>query len=364
MPAPFEKSQEERTEQPTQYRREEFRRQGNVAVSRELLSVVLFLAVGGALYFGMSMIFREFSQVATRQFTFSDLTLDKSTTLIMLFESAEAWGWIVGPVMVVALAAGLAVCALQVGFHVSTESLTLKWERLNPVSGFQRIWSSRGLVEALKAVLKLGIAGLVVWLFIRSHVQGAFVLTQGSVEGSVALMLTLISKLFFILVATFAALAALDYGFQRWQLEKQMRMTKSEVKEEFKLREGDPLIKSRIRSLQRKMASRRMMEAVPKADVIVTNPTHLAVALQYDTKNMFAPKVTAKGAEAVAEKIKEIARFNRIPIVENKPLARTLFKKIDIGSFIPKELYKAVAEVLAYVYRLKGISKGLTQAHG
>jgi flagellar biosynthetic protein FlhB len=149
-------------------------------------------------------------------------------------------------------------------------------------------------------------------------------------------------------------IAALDYGYQRWDLEKRMRMTKQEVKEEFKQREGDPLIKSRIRRIQRDLAQKRMMEAVPKADVVITNPTHIAVALQYDRVKMAAPVMVAKGADFVAEKIKDVARKHNIPVVENKPLARNLFKNLKIGQAIPKALYNAVAEILAYVYRLKG----------
>jgi flagellar biosynthetic protein FlhB len=149
-----------------------------------------------------------------------------------------------------------------------------------------------------------------------------------------------------------AVLSAADYFFQRWELEKEMRMTKQEIKEEAKSREGDPLIKSRVRKIQREMANRRMMEKVPKADVIITNPTHIAVALKY-SENLPAPQLVAKGGDLVAEKIKEIARENNIPIVENKPLARTIFKTLKLGQVIPRELFVAVAEVLAYVYKLK-----------
>ena len=163
---------------------------------------------------------------------------------------------------------------------------------------------------------------------------------------------------FFSVVGSLSIIGILDVVYQRFQLERSMRMTRREAKDEFKLREGDPLIKSRIRALQRRIASRRMMEAVPKADVVVTNPTHLAVALQYVASEMPAPKVVAKGAGVVAEKIREVARTHDVPIVENKPLARTLFRELDINDFIPRELYKAVAEVLAYVYRLRGMQMG------
>ncbi len=179
---------------------------------------------------------------------------------------------------------------------------------------------------------------------------------QHSVYEIAVLTLKSAGKLGLLIVLAMSVMAALDFAWQKFQLEKKMRMTKREAKEEFKLREGDPLIKHRIRTIQRRIASRRMMENIPKADVIVTNPTHLAVALQYDGKTMRAPKVTAKGAGVIAEKIKELARANGVPIVENKPLARTMYKELEIGESIPKELYRAVAEVLSYVYKLKGVN--------
>jgi flagellar biosynthetic protein FlhB len=241
---------------------------------------------------------------------------------------------------------------MQTGFLYNEEALQVRWDRLDPVNGFKRLFSLRAVVEGFKAVLKLTLILGISYLLLRNHLQTlprlmSFTIPQIFVFlGQV--MVRLMSGVGFFMLA----LAAFDYLYQRWDLENEMRMTKQEVKEEVKSREGDPLIRARIKRVQRDIASRRMMDEVPKADVIVTNPTHIAVALKYD-ETMVAPKVIAKGAELIAKKIKEIAREHNIPIIENKPLARTIFKTLKIGQAIPRELYAAVAEVLSYVYRLK-----------
>ena len=358
-----ETSNDERTETATAYRREEFRRQGTVAMSRELLSIALFVGVGLTLYFAVNTIFAEFGHLSDSYFRFSRVTeFGKPQMIELKAQMFKSWGWMVLPVFLSAIVMGILACAAQVGFYVTWEPLSPKWERLNPVNGFQRLFSAQASVEAIKAVLKMSIAGFIVWNYLKARALEVGNLFQKTVFEITVLLLSSIGKLFTHLILFLGIVAILDYFFQRFQLEKQMKMTRREAKEEFKLREGDPLIKSRIRSIQRRIASRRMMESVPKATVIVTNPTHLAIALQYDAGEMIAPKVTAKGAGHIAEKIKEIARFHHIPIVENKPLARTMFKTLNIGQNIPRELYKAVAEVLSYVYRLKVAIPGVRAA--
>jgi len=353
-----EKSTEDRTETATSFRREEFRNQGTVAMSRELLSVAVMMAVALSLYSFVSIFLREFQAMALKFFGFGKPEFTRDSFLDLRVDMFHHWGWMALPVMGVTIVAGFLACVAQVGFHVTTEPLSPNWERLNPVAGFQRIFSWQGTAEGLKAMIKLAVVSLVVYSFVKNQAPGiGNYLTMTLPEG-VSLTLNTVGRLFLTILGTLLCMAAFDYGFQRFQLEKQMRMTKREAKEEFKLREGDPLIKSRIRSIQRRMAGRRMMEAVPKADVVVTNPTHLAVALQYDVQTMHAPKVIAKGAGVLAAKIKELARFHRIPVVENKPLARAIYKEIEINQYVPRELYKAVAEVLAYVYRLKGVANG------
>ncbi len=351
----FDDSNDERTETATPYRREEFRKQGTVAMSREVLSVLMMGAVAFALYGSCHTMLTQFSTLAQQYFGFLVRgEFEKTQLLEMRWGVFKSLAWMVFPVLTTAMVAGIVSSVLQVGFYFTTEPLTPKWERINPINGFNRMFSGQGFIEVIKALIKIAIAGWVVWKFIKAEAPQVGVLYQKSTLEITTITLISVGKLMVSLLLFLAVIAALDYAFQKFQLEKKMKMTRREAKEEFKLREGDPLIKSRIRSIQRKIASRRMMEEIPKSTVIVTNPTHLAVALQYEA-GMQAPKIVAKGAGFVADKIKEIARANRIPIVENKPLARNIFKNIPIGQYIPRELYKAVAEVLSYVYKLRGL---------
>jgi len=230
--------------------------------------------------------------------------------------------------------------------------LTPDFNKINPTSGFKRIFSLRAVVEGVKSFLKMVLIGLIVYLILKSEVHNIPYLVGYSLEQLMEYMGYLSVKLFFVVGMVMAGLAGLDYLYQRWDLEKKMMMTKQEIKEETKQREGDPMIKARIRKIQREVAQRRMLEEIPKADVIITNPTHIAVVLKY-TENLPAPQLVAKGADFLAEKIKQIARENNIPIVENKPLARTIYKTMKLGQVIPRELFVAVAEVLSYVYKLK-----------
>jgi flagellar biosynthesis protein FlhB len=349
-----EKSNDERTEQATQFRREEFRKQGTVALSRELLSVTILIGTGAALWMASRNIYSEFGLLSNQFFRFAPFAdLGKERVLELGFDVAKSFSWMSLPVLMAALVVAFLVSAAQVGWYITFEPLNPNWDRINPVAGFQRLFSSRGAMEAVKALLKMGIIGFIVWSYLKGEASSAGHYYSRELAEGMTLTLTTVGKFFFTIVLSLSILSILDYAFQRYQLEKQMKMTKREAKEEFKLREGDPLIKSRIRSIQRRMANRRMMDQVPKADVVITNPTHFAVALKYDSEKMHAPRVIAKGAGVIALKIKEIARFHHIPTVENKPLARNLFKTLDVGDYVPRELYKAVAEVLAYVYRLR-----------
>lgn len=349
--------QDERTENATLYRREEFRRQGTVALSRELVSISLFAGVGMSLYVGYGSVSHEWIRFTSQFFQFStklDVTkvqfLEMSQSMIATLVKMAA------PIVLAAFVMGIIATVSQIGFLITWEPLTPNLERINPVSGFGRLFSATSTIEAVKAVIKIVVAGCILWTFLRARVFEFSELYNKNVQEISLIVGRWMGKLLTFFIVYFGGVAALDYLFQRFQLEKKMKMTKHEVREEFKMREGDPLIKSRIKGIQRRIASQRMMEEVPKAAVIVTNPTHLAVAIQYEPGNMHAPKIIAKGAGFIADKIKAIARENGIPIVENKPLARTMFKTLKIGHFIPRDLYKAVSEVLAYVYRLKGMT--------
>jgi flagellar biosynthetic protein FlhB len=269
-----------------------------------------------------------------------------------LFAIKKAALLVLPPVAILAVMS-VASTVLQVGLLNNEEALELNFDRLNPVNGLMRLFSLKALVEGLKALAKLAMVVAVAALVVRSRlvaVPALIDMTVGQIfefAGDMALRLIAGVGVFM------AALAAGDYFFQWWDLEKQMRMTKQEIKEEHKSREGDPMIKARIRRIQREMANKRMMADVPKADVVVTNPTHVAVALRYDAATMASPKVVAKGSGLIAAKIKEVARESGVPVIENKPLARAIFKALKIGQSVPRELFTAVAQVLSYVYKLK-----------
>lgn len=345
---------EERTEQATPRRRQEARRRGQVARSVELSSVAVFLAVvmvlkavsEGALQGAMESV--RFALTNLSQTEFSP-ALALSFTTGCLSHAAKAFL----PVIGVAIVVGVVVNLLQVGVMFTAEPLAPNWARLNPVAGFTRLFSRRAFVESVKTLLKVLLIGWLTFSAVRA--DAAMLLRTGEIDPLMVLMLVgqLLYKMAWRVGLAMLVLALLDYGFQRWEYEKSLRMTKEEVKQEMKQTEGDPQVKSRIRARQQAIARRRMMQAVPEADVVVTNPTHYAVALQYDSQRMAAPTVVAKGMNLVALRIREIAQQHGVPIVENPPLAQSLYRTVDIGQQIPPELYQAVAEVLAYVYRLR-----------
>lgn len=345
---------QERTEEATQQRREDFRKRGQVANTRELGSVLVLLTSAFMLWFLGRFFLAQMSEIITKSLGpfLVEAARRGDYVPVTLFVLKKAL-FIVAPLVGILSIMGIAATVVQTGFLQNEEAFDFDLERINPISGFGRLFSLRALVEGVKAVLKLILVASVVAILVKDQIVKVPALVSLSVNQLVTFAGDLTVRLMGGVGIFMAVLAVADYFFQRWQLEKQMRMTKQEIKEEHKSREGDPMIKARIRRIQREMANKRMMSDVPKADVIITNPTHIACALQYDPRTMAAPKLVAKGAGAIAEKIKEIARQNNIPVMENKPLARTIFKTLKIGQAIPRELFTAVAQVLSYVYKLK-----------
>ena len=259
---------------------------------------------------------------------------------------------LITPLFFISLIIGVSAQVLQTGFLQVEDALTPNLEKLNPLNSLKRIFSMKGFVEFLKSLLKMAIVFLAMYFLLKSEVKqipylSGFSIAQiFSYTGAVIFKLLLGTGIFMLV------LAVADYFFQRMALEKEMMMSKQEIKEEHKSREGDPLIKARIRKIQREVANRKMISEIPKGDVVITNPTHIAVVLKYSDK-LPAPQLIAMGGDYMAEKIKEIAKQHNIPIIENKPLARTIFKTMKVGQIIPKELFVAVAEVLSYVFRLR-----------
>jgi len=260
--------------------------------------------------------------------------------------------FIAGPFMILMLVAGIVANLVQVGFFVSGKALQPKLERIDPISGLQKFFSLRTFVELVKSVFKLAIVGAIVYVALRDRWEQMVTLMQFSPGGTILAVSKMVLAVWWRVVVAMIFLAILDYGYQRWQYERDLRMSRKEAQDEAKEMEGDPRIKQRVRQIQRQMATQRMMAEVPEAEVIITNPTRYAVALRYDEAEMSAPVVVAKGARLVAQRIREIGEEHHVPIVERPPLARTLYRSVEVGDTVPESLFRAVAEVLAYVYQI------------
>ena len=351
-----EKSFEEKTEQPTSQKREEVRRKGQVAKSRELPSVAVLLSGLLTLAIFSSYMYTHLQTVVVRMlsgfpvgdFNYLDF-MAVAKEIIILFIL------IMAPLMAAVFISALVSNIVQVGFMFSGESIAPKLSKVSPLKGLARLFSPQSAMELFKSLAKLILVGSVGYVAIKAEMKTLHLLPDMEINAIISYILFANLKIFLKCTLTMIVIVISDYAFQRWQFEKQIKMSKKEVKDEMKRTEGDPLIKSRIRSIQMEMARRRMMQDVPKADVVITNPTHFAVAVKYDGLSMKAPKLLAKGADGVARKIKEIAIAHQIPVVENKELARSLFNLVKIGNEIPASLYQAVAEILAYIYKLKHV---------
>ncbi len=351
-----ENSGQERTEQATGKRRLEARKRGQVAMSREIPSAFILLTVLAVFHFAgpgvfdrcqtlLSGIFRDLHSL--RMATVADagtLAVELFQTVIMLLV----------PIFLPLLVVGFLANVAQIGFEVHAEAMAPKFAKLNPFSGIKRLVSLRSLVELVKSVLKLLFVGGIAYAVVSGFLEDFPALVRYDLSALWRFLHQAAFKIIFYVCLAMILLAALDYIYQRWQHEQSLKMTKQEVKDDRKQSEGDPAVKARIRSLQRQAAYHRMMAEVPTADVVITNPTHLAVALKFRPEEMPAPKVVAIGADYIAERIRESARAHGVPVVENKPLAQALYKMTGLGDYVPVDLYRAVAEVLAYVYRLKG----------
>ena len=347
-----EESDLERTEPASQRRLEQAREEGQVPQSRELSAFLVLIAGSGALWVTGSWLAGGVAGIVRR-----GLTLDRAAAFdadalphALMGLAGDAL-LALAPLFLVLLVASLAAPFLLGGFHFSTKALTPDFSRLDPLKGFGRMFSAYSVAELVKAVLKsLLVGGIAVWTVMHEKDAMFALIGQPIDAGLYSLGRMLLSSTLSI-VAGLALIAAIDVPFQLWQYHSRLRMTKEELRQEHKELEGDPQLKARIRSQQREIARRRMMAEVPKAQVVVTNPTHYAVALQYDEK-LPAPRVVAMGRGLIAQKIREVAREHGVPLLEAPPLARALYRSTEIGDVIPAALYRAVAEVMAYVYQL------------
>ncbi len=346
---------QDKTEKATSKKRSEARKKGQVAKSREIPSVAVLLTGLSTLYLFGSFIYGHITSVMRESFSMIGRpNLGMTDFLVFNYDMVRHFIMIMAPLMIAVFVIAVLSNLAQVGCLFTWEPLMPQLSRVSPIKGIGRLFSKQSLVELFKSIAKLTLVGLIVYWTVKGETDRFVSLGDMEVSSIALYILRVILKIFLRVSLAMIFLAALDYAFQRWQFEQKLKMTKQEVKEELKQSEGDPLIKSRIRRVQQEMARRRMMQEVPKADVIVTNPVHLALALRYDSGVMNAPLVVAKGAGALAEKIKALAKEHHIPIVEDKELARRLYEVVEIGREIPSAFYHAVAEVLTYVYKIKG----------
>jgi flagellar biosynthesis protein FlhB len=354
-----EVDQESKTEDPTPRRREEARRQGQVPFSAELVgSLVVLAGVIGLTNFGpdvWSAMLNVFRHDLPRAFqpefdTTAAAEIVARTTGRLLAALLPFFGAL--------LAVGIVVSVAQVGFQINTEKLSPDFDKLNPANGVTRLFSTSALVKGLLTLLKVGALALVAYIVLEGRAGIITSLSRDRLAGAAPAAWAVVMRLALYLTAAVALVAVLDYFYQRYRFEQSLRMTKEEVKRELKEEDGDPQIKARMRQLARERAKRKMLTEVPKATVVVTNPTHYAVALRYDPTRDDAPVVVAKGAGAFAKRIADVARKNGVVVVERPPLARALHAGVKEGKPIPGPLFRAVAEVLAFVYRLRGGGPG------
>jgi flagellar biosynthetic protein FlhB len=347
-----EDSDLEKTEPASPRRLEQAREEGQVPQSRELSAFLVLMAGSGALWLTGSWLGQRIGGAVSQGLTFGrEAAFDTARLPSMFLDSAWQALAAIGPLLLVLVVAALAGPFMLGGLNFTTKALAPDWTRLDPVKGFGRMFSMHSVGELVKGVLKALLVGVVVvWVVLHEKEQVFALIGQPLERGLAAMGQTILFSTLIIVGSMFLIVAA-DVPFQLWQYYRRLRMTKEEVRKEMKELEGDPQLKARIRSQQREIARRRMMAAVPKAQVVVTNPTHFAVALAYDEK-MPAPRVVAKGRGAIARRIREIAQEHNVPLLEAPPLARALFAHTELDQTIPPALFRAVAEVMAYVYQL------------
>jgi len=355
----FAEDKDSKTEKATPKKRQDARKRGQVFQSREIISALLLLFVFLCLKLVGNNIYKEIAVYTEKimldqtsmidsMFTIDGVSLLFTNILLVTVKMA-------GPIVLVALITGLVGSYAQVGFLFTLNAISMKLSRINPIEGFKRLFSFRSVIELIKALIKIIIIIYMVYESFKNEFYNIMKLMYLNIENSAGYIVNICISTALKICLMLIVFGIIDYLYQWWEYERGLRMTKQELKEEYKQVEGNPETKSRIKQKQRQISLRRMMHEVPTADVVITNPTHYAVALKYDAKINDAPVVIAKGQDYIALKIKEIAKNSGVEIVENKELARTLFNTVDIGQAIPPELYQAVAEILAFIYNLKGI---------
>jgi len=354
-----EDSSQEKEEAPSEKKRDDARKKGTVAKSTEVNSVFVLLTAIFLLRLTGPWMMREFDSHIREYFALCAVPDMSMQRLIELSQGA-----IVVLLKIILPFAGAIMCAgvlanvVQIGLLFTFEPMIPKLEKLNPISGFGRIFSMRTVVETIKNILKICLIGYIAYATIKGDYGVLLTLADVSIMKIWEFVLSATYDIFLRTALVMLLIALADYGYQRYEHEKKLKMSHQEIKEEHKQMEGDPQVKARIRALQREMARRKMMDQVPQASVVVTNPTHLAIALLYDPEKNDAPLVVAKGKDLTALRIKKIAEENDVPLYEDKPLARAMYDMVEVGEPIPGEFFEAVAQIIAYVYKLKGKKAG------
>lgn len=344
----------ERTEQATPKRRQQARQKGQVLKSPDLSGALAFAAVLAVLHFMAPAIGRDLLAFTQRLWGTVPGDWSSAEAMGLLTSTGKFAVRVALPLMLVAMVVGIGATVLQSGFVFSTQGLMPQWSRVNPGQGFQRIFSTRSLVDLLKSLGKLAVVAFVAYSSVRGAAASFPTLMDMPPQAAAAVVGRWVDGLAWRVTLAFLVLAAADYFYQRWEYERSLRMSHEEIKQESKESEGDPHMKGLRRRRQREMANRRMLQEVPRATVVVANPEHFAVALRYTPEDMDAPIVLAKGQDFLAQRIKAMAREHGVPIVEDPPLARALYRTVQVGRVVPEEFFQAVAEVLAFVWRLKG----------
>lgn len=351
----------EKTEEPTEKKKSDARKEGQVAKSKEVASTLTLLSLFLLLKLWISTLGNQLLELFSGYYdkfpelvTYINGNLSVRTFSSLLTQSLKSVLIIILPFLLVGFVVSFLSDLIQVQWKPTTKPLQPKFSKLNPISGVKKLFSSQALVELIKSIVKIAFMVLIIYNELKDQWQLIFMVYEIPLMQAVLLAGTILIDIGFKISLVFILVAAADYIFQRWKHHEDLKMTKQEIKEEFKNQEGDPKIKGKIRQRMMEASRRRMMQDLPKADVVITNPTHYAVAIRYDKDIADAPVVIAKGADYLAQRIKEVAREHHIEIMENKPLARSLYANVEIGEQVPPELYVAVAEVLAAVYRAQG----------
>ena len=349
-----DKGYQDRTEPATPKRRQKARAEGQVAKSRELNTALVLLTGFGALTIWGTSMYQQITNMFQHWFTQVGTTHLNPAEVHKIFSQITLTSaYMLAPIMLSLCLVAILSNYLQVGALFSLKSIRFNFSKLNPLNGIKRLFSLNCLVELFKSLLKVTIIGSIAYITLKTELIQLFPLLDKEVTQILSFMFRVAGTLFWRVCLGLIVLAILDYSYQKYQYEKNLRMTKQEVKDEFRQAEGDPKVKSRLRSLMRQLGKKRMMAQVPNADVVVTNPTHYAVALQYDSEKMIAPQVVAKGQGYLALKIIALAQTSGVPRIEKPDLARALYRLVKVGEYIPSTLYRAVAEILAHIYRLR-----------